>query len=144
MLKHWNNQGCSPMSKEYAESKIREALRSSGGNIARARKTIVSAAQSDHDLLRALTSPHLDGIVAYQVERVASGRAELEKRHPEAPPPKTEENFGMELLRAVAASEAVVFGQQNPMGTRKRGASRQHIDAIHKIASSRPKDDRKN
>lgn len=132
------------MSKEYAEVKIREALKNSGGNAARARKIIVSEAQRDLELLRALTTPHLDGIVAYQVDRVASGRAELEKRHPEAPPPKAEENFGMELLRAVAASESTVFGQQNPMGSRRKFASKQHIDAIHKIAASRTKDDRKN
>lgn len=133
------------MSKEYAENKIRETLKNSGGNITLARKAIVSDAQNDLDLLRALTNPHLDGIVAYQVERVASGRAELEKRPPVSPPKSDEEeNFGMELLRAVAASEAAIFGQQNPMGNRKTGASRKHIDAIHKIAAARPKDNRKN
>ncbi len=134
------------MSKEYAEEKIREALGLHGGNTARARKHLIGLAQSDLKLLSALTLPHLDGIISYQVDRVASGRAELEKRHPQsAPSPaKKQDNFGMDLLRAVAASESAVFGQQNPMGNRRKGASRQHIDAIHQIASSRTKDDRKN
>lgn len=129
------------MSKEYTEQKIREAITSSGGNIARARKQVMAMALSDHELLSGLTRPHLDGIIAYQVERISSGRSELEKRHPEAPKPKAEENFGMELLRAVAGSDAAIFGQQNPLGSRKSGASRQHIDAIHKIAGSRKRDD---
>ncbi|MGH1455589.1 MAG: hypothetical protein ACRBDI_02305 [Alphaproteobacteria bacterium] len=134
------------MSKEYAEEKIRESLSLHGGNTARARKHLISLAQNDLKLLSALTLPHLDGIVSYQVDRVASGRAELEKRHPESASPsiKKQDNFGMDLLRAVAASESTVFGQQNPVGSRRKIASKQHIDAIHKIAASRTKDDRKN
>ncbi len=129
------------MSREYAETKIREALKLCNGNMARARQQIVMLAQDDAKLLKALTQPHLDGIVAYQVERVASGRAEIEKRHPEDPAPSIEENFGMELLRAVAASDVQVFGQEEPTGAKRKIASRQHIDAIHKIAASRKSKD---
>lgn len=125
------------MSREYAETKIKEALKLCNGNMARARQQIVMLAQEDAKLLGALTQPHLDGIVAYQVERVASGRAEIEKRHPEDLAPSIEENFGMELLRAVAAADVQVFGQEQPIGPRRKAASRQHIDAIHKIAASR-------
>ncbi len=134
------------MSKEYTEKKIKEALALHNGNIARTRKQIIKLAAEDSDLLYALTRPHLDGIIAYQVDRVASGRAELEKRHPQAEKskatsPTSEENFGMDLLRAVATSEAAVFGQQNPMGNRRKTASKQHIDAIRQIVSGRVKKD---
>lgn len=130
------------MSQEYAEKKIREALALHNGNTARARKLLLSLAQEDSELLRALSRPHLDGIIAYQVERVSSGKAEIEKRHPKEAVKKEDENFGMNLLRAVAKNESVIFGQQNPMGRGKKTASKQHIDAIHKIISSR-KDDRR-
>ncbi|PCI56137.1 MAG: hypothetical protein COB36_04980 [Alphaproteobacteria bacterium] len=122
------------MSKEYAESKIREALKAHGDNIGLARQHIVSMAQADAALMRALAQPHLDGIVAYQVERVASGRAEMEKRHPKEPAQNKIDNFGMELLRAVAASDAETFGQEG-MGAKRKMASKQHIDAIHQMAS---------
>ncbi|PCJ02819.1 MAG: hypothetical protein COB14_00975 [Alphaproteobacteria bacterium] len=122
------------MTKEYAESKIREALTAHGGNVALARQHIVSMAQTDAALMRALAHPHLDGIVAYQVERVASGRAEMEKRHPKEPAKNKVDNFGMELLRAVAASDAETFGQEG-MGAKRKVASKQHINAIHQMAS---------
>lgn len=126
------------MSREYADQRIKDALKMHQKNMALARQQVISWAQEDLSLLRALTRPHLDGIVAYQVERVASGRAELEKRHPEDPPPTREENFGMELLRAVAASDAAIFGQESPAPRGKRKvASRQHIEAIHKMAAQR-------
>lgn len=122
------------MSKEYAEDKIREALKAHGDNIGLARQHIVNMAQTDAVLMRALARPHLDGIVAYQVERVASGRAEMEKRHPKEPIQSKIDNFGMELLRAVAASGAETFGHEG-MGVKRKIASRQHIDAIHQMAS---------
>ena len=124
------------MSREYAENRIKEALKMHGGNLARARQQIIAWTYEDSKLLHALARPHLSGIVAYQVDRVASGRAELEKRKPSAPDPKKDENFGMELLRAVAATHATVFGQESAAIPVKRGAaSKQHIDAIRQIAA---------
>ena len=124
------------MSREYAEDKIREALRMHGGNVALARKQVMLWSHDDAALMRAIASPHLDGIIAYQVERVASGRAELEKRHPETTPEvKEEEDFGMNLLRAVAASDSAVFGMEDSTRPKRKTASKQHIDAIHKMAS---------
>ncbi len=125
------------MSREYAEDKIRDALKNHGGNVALARKQIMLWSHDDALLLRALATPHLDGIVAYQVERVASGRAELESRQSKkSPKAKEGENFGMDLLRAVAASDANIFGQDNIMTPKRKTASKQHINAIHKMASA--------
>lgn len=123
------------MSTNYAEIKIREALKLTGDNEAQARRQILTLAQDDPKLLQSLCGPHLEGIVAYQVERVASGRAELEKRHPEDVKISEGENFGMDLLRAIAAQDVTVFGQENTAGAKTRkSASKQHIDAIHQMA----------
>lgn len=124
------------MSREYAEDKIREALKIHGDNIALARKQIMLWSHDDAALMRGIASPHLDGIIAYQVERIASGRCELEKRHPEDIKKSKEENFGMDLLRAVASNEATVFGQDNIISPKRKSASKQHIDAIHKMAAA--------
>ncbi len=128
------------MSREYANKKIKEALQLCNGNAARARQQIVILAQDDIKLLNALVKPHIDGIVAYQVERVASGRAEFESRHPNEKPSIKDQSFGMDLLRAIASSDVAVFGLEGGSTLRKRsGTSKQHIDAIHKLAASRHK-----
>ncbi len=127
------------MSREYAEQKIREALRANGGNVARARVQIIAWSKTDSALLQALTRPHLDGIVSYQVERVASGRAEIEKRQPQrVEQPKQDDDFGMDLLRAVVATDVPVFGHENSTTPVKRkGASKQHLDAINQMVTNR-------
>ncbi len=123
------------MSINYAESKIRETLKLTNGNEAQTRRLIMTLVQDDPKLLHALSAPHLEGIIAYQVERVASGRSETEKREIEEQLPKEGENFGMDLLRAIAAQDVTVFGQENTAGAKgRKSASKQHIDAIHKMA----------
>ena len=129
------------MSMEYAEKRIEEALKQAGGHAGRARQQIVAWCYEDAKLLHALTKPHLNGIVAYNVERVQSGRhvAAKEAPTPSVPdmPDMRDEELGMEILRAVAARDAVVFGAENTglPQMRKGKASKQHMDAIRLIAS---------
>lgn len=123
------------MSLEYVEKKINEALKLSKGNATKARQTIIKWCQDDAKLLFAMTKAHLNGIVAYNVDRVASGRNDKSKKKvpPKAPPPK--EKFGMEILKAVVKSGSV-FGMDSDREPRRKGqASQQHIDAIKKLAS---------
>ncbi|MFP4386235.1 MAG: hypothetical protein ACLFP8_07115 [Alphaproteobacteria bacterium] len=128
------------MSKKYVQDKIKDALKLCNGNMGLARQQIVALAQEDNTLLKALVRPHLDGIVAYQVERIVSGRADSQDEHPNLPDPEIDEKFGMELLRAVAAQDVTVFGHDNMRQPRKKKvASRQHIEAIHKLASKNHK-----
>lgn len=136
------------MSLEYAEAKIKEALKASGGNMARARQQIIAWSMEDAKLLQALTKPHLNGIIAYNIERVASGRAAASKKN-EAPKAanapqnasnhqKKQPEFGMELLKAVASSSSEVFGLENNAGFSRRGkASQDHINAIKAIATGK-------
>lgn len=132
------------MSKDYAEGRIKDALRKTGGNAVKARQQVIAWAMEDPKLLQALTRSHLTGIVAYNIERILSGRSAaveaaghiVESERPTArssasSAPK-KENFGMEILKAVAGNGGAVFGMEAYSGgTQKRQkVSKSHIDAI--------------
>lgn len=136
------------MSLEYAERRIAEAIKLAKGNTTRARQQVIAWAMQDEKLLQALTKSHLSGIVAYNIERVASGRAAAARKaaKPVAKPantakPKQEADFGVELLRAVASSSTEIFGLENGSAGIKRPGqvSQNHINAIRKIASKTKK-----
>lgn len=136
------------MSLEYAERRIAEALKLSSGNQARARQQVIAWALQDDKLLQALTKSHLSGIVAYNIERVASGRAAAARKTQKPVPkpaskakPKQEESFGVELLKAVASSSSEVFGLENgSAGIGRPGqVSQNHINAIRAIATNKKK-----
>jgi len=134
------------MSLEYAERRIVEALKLAKGNQARARQQVIAWALTDDKLLQALTKSHLSGIVAYNIERVASGRAAA-ARKVQKPKPKAantqktnkEADFGVELLKAVASSSSEVFGLENGSSGigRPKQVSQNHINAIRAIASQK-------
>lgn len=138
------------MSREYAEKRIREALRLAKGNATRARQQIVAWTNDDPKLLQALTKPHLTGIVAHAINRVLTrienGTDEMDDI-PETPaaldmPPET---FGQEIMAALKDSNAV-FGHEAGHTPGKRGqASQRHIDALRRMAekgNKKLKDDR--
>lgn len=145
------------MSLEYAQSRIKEALRLSGGNQVKARRQIIAWTFEDAKLLHALAKPHLSGIVAYNVERVASGRAEAAKKakaeaQQQAVPKKAEkkggpggkdaeERFGLEILKAIAGSPQI-FGLEDPGApVHRAGVSQAHMDAIAALTKSNKKPD---
>lgn len=139
------------MSLEYAQLRIKEALKLSGGNQIKARQQIIAWTYEDAKLLHALAKPHLSGIVAYNIERVASGRADAAKTAKEQPKKQTakpaanhkakEEQFGLEILKAVAGSPEI-FGLEDPGAPRKKsGVSKSHVDAIQAIISKKKKSD---
>ncbi len=124
------------MSLDYVEKRIDEALKLSKGNATKARQTVIKWCQEDLKLLHGLTKAHLNGIVAYNIDRVTSGRSDKSKKKP-APKPQLsgKEKFGMELLKAVVNSGSI-FGLEATQAPRKKGqASQQHIDAIKKLAA---------
>lgn len=132
------------MSGTYAEDKIKEALRMNSGNLALARAQVMAWAAQDARLLYSIAKPHLSGIVAFQIERVASGRADRDHKEKNVVVENKvsvqqkykEEDFGLDLLRAVAASDAVVFGHENiSTPVKKSGVSAQHVNAINIIAA---------
>lgn len=139
------------MSREYAEKRIREALRLAKGNATKARQQIVAWTNDDPKLLMALTKPHLTGIVAHAINRVLtrmeSGADEPEEI-PETPttlnmPPET---FGQEIMQILKNSHTVTFGHESSSGApagHRGQASQRHIDALNKIAKKAPPDSQK-
>ena len=141
------------MSMEYLNRRIKDALKMSGGNRVKARQQIIAWTFEDNKLLHTLTKPHLSGIVAYNIERVASGRAdasaqkasEATKKEPQAAQPQSkapkskDEEFGMEILKAVAGSPQI-FGLEDPGAPQKRGGvSQKHLDAINAMINKSSK-----
>ncbi|MGB4107003.1 MAG: hypothetical protein WBK55_04325 [Alphaproteobacteria bacterium] len=127
---------------EYAERYIRDALKMSKGNNVKATKQVLEWALEDERLMRALVGPNLKSIVAYNVERVASGRSEkaksLEPLARKIKGKNSQEKFGMELLKAVVDDHATVFGFED-QPARRKSASQDHIEAIKKLANTRSK-----
>lgn len=138
------------MSREYADKRIREALRLSKGNATKARQQIVAWVNEDPKLLLALTKPHLTGIVAHAINRVVS-RIESGADEPEdipdnpAPLNMPPETFGQEIMQILKSSNTAVFGHENAGTQGRRGqASQRHIDAMNKIAKKAPPGGKKN
>ncbi len=128
------------MSESSVESRIREILARAGGNEARARLMLLDEAPRDLELLYGLTRPHLNGIVAYAVDRVSRKKAQ-EPAPPAVPPIHAApgETFGKELLKALALGDPARFGEEAFSAPARRGtASQRHIDALKRMAGPPP------
>ncbi len=134
------------MSREYAENRIREALKMTGGHQMKARQQVIAWTYEDPKLLHELTRPHMTGIVAHAVSRVSLRMAEPEEEIPEAPkaerrPLKKQQDretdaFGRDLLKALSHGDPAVFGQESFSPQMRRGkASQRHIDALKMMSS---------
>lgn len=136
------------MSREYAESRIQEALKLSKGNATRARQRIIAWTFEDPKLLQALARPHLSGIVAHAIGRVVHKQDIDETETPDVPEmlDMAPETFGKEILAALQSRNTATFGQENSVPpVRRPQASKSHIDALKHIASkgkSNKSDDR--
>lgn len=128
------------MDREYAESRIRDALKASDGNAAKARQILLSWALEDNRLLHELVAPHISGIVAHAVNRVMTMK-EKPAPAPVVAPEKSEKTskdpFGMEILKAIALGNPAQFGQENGVPLKKQQASQRHIDAIREMVSKK-------
>ena len=121
------------MSREYSIKKIKEALHVTRGNALKARQLITAQALDDPKLLKELVSPHMVGIVAHAVGRVASGKAENEAM---VQPHDTgdDASFGLDILKTIAGGDTAEFGQEGyGRPVKKQGASQAHIDAIQQM-----------
>lgn len=134
------------MSRKYAESRIREALKQTDGNVTKARHLITSWCKNDHRLVLELTAPHMVGISSHAIQRVIRLDEEQAQsaEEPIAVEPIQEEvlvkggqadAFGLEILKAVAGNKNPKFGMNvNKVGGNKRPkVSAQHIDAINQM-----------
>lgn len=136
------------MTMTYLEEQVHIALRAVGGNKTMARQELISMAANDARLLLELTRHHLNGIAAYHIDRVASGRtgdrvaADARKRQPEQVAIDPNEKFGLEILKALAGTDTK-FGLEAYSSPQRKGqASQRHINAIRKMASKSNNPDR--
>lgn len=124
------------MSQNYVEKKVKLALQKSSGNKALARQQLIAWAMDDAELLQGLTRAHLSGIVAYNIDRVLSGKGvqDAGKPKPKAPPKKmmqaAGDEFGAEILKAVAGNSGAVFGFDDGTPRAPTKVSQNHINAL--------------
>jgi hypothetical protein len=135
------------MSSNYVVSRIKEALYNANGNKKLAGEQIQAWAMEDIQLLKGLARAHLGGIVAYHIDRVASGKdvpatnqtiqkpAAASKGRSTIEPMQTSA-FGREILRSAARANASVFGLESyESPTKPAKTSQRHIDALNHIAA---------
>lgn len=131
------------MSNDYVEGKIKEALRLANGNTTRARQQLIAWCYEDAKLLQGFMKPHLTGIIAYNIERITSGRASRANtpinRAPQPKAPQNDEDFGMEILKSIAGNAGPMFGLEGPSAPsgRRTGVSPQHLEAIKALTQGK-------
>ena len=121
------------MSRDYSTNKIKQALEATRGHAGQARQMVIAQAMEDPKLLRELVKPHMVGIVAHAVNRVVSGKTEVENI-PEPGAQEQDDSFGLDILKTIAGGDTTQFGQESygrPIG--KKGVSQKHIDAIQQM-----------
>lgn len=132
------------MAQSYLQTCILEALQKAKGNETKARALIASQALEDDQLLLALAKPHLSGIVAHAVGRIAIQVKAKKNREAELPPlPKTpaktgkkENDFALDLLQALGGINVPKFGVEDAAPrVAKKQASQQHVNALKLMAA---------
>ncbi|MFA7276391.1 MAG: hypothetical protein WC043_06290 [Pseudobdellovibrionaceae bacterium] len=133
------------MAKSYLQTCILDALAKAKGNETKARQIISSQALEDDQLLLALAKPHLSGIVAHAVGRIAIQEQKKKERGagddiPAVPtPPKSGKNenaFGLDLLKALGGQNVPKFAAEDAAPrVGKKQASQQHINALKLMAA---------
>ena len=134
------------MSREYAEKRIKEALKQAKGNATKARQIIIAWSSEDTRLLQALAQPHLTGIVAHAVDRVIYKQGINDEPEEIRANPRSldmaPDTFGKEIMKALQSADTAKFGQESAApASRRPKASQSHIDALNKIAGKKKKRD---
>ena len=130
------------MSWDYVERKVMEALKISRGNTTVARKQILAWTYEDTKLLAELTKPHMAGIIGHAIGHVVNKKEkEEEQQKPEQKAISEQdinEEFGLEILKAIAGGGTPKFGiENNSARPKKQAASKNHVDAINQIARNK-------
>ena len=127
------------MSREYAMSRVGDALSSCDGNMAQAQRLIMGWLEKDQTLLLGLVAPHIKGIVTHAVTHAVARTQEPKKKIEVAP--EDISDFGEELLANALGRGGK--GNENyynvPMsgspGGRPVKASSAHVSAMQMLAS---------
>lgn len=127
------------MSREYAMSRVRDALEKSDGNHLKAQRLLLQQLEKDQSLLMGLVAPHLQSIITHAINHV--GAPEGAKKSAAVPKKvvvsdKNASEFGKELLQGMKGGRPQ-FGQAEERGavTRPGQTSQKHIDTMMALAS---------
>ena len=128
------------MSREYAMSRVKDALEKSEGNHLKAQRLLLQWMEKDHSLLFGLVMPHLQGIISHAVNHVGEETAApTQKSAPAAKKTvsaKDKGEFGAAMLQTLRGQETATFGQPDGMVSRPGGASQKHIDTLKALAEA--------
>lgn len=128
------------MSREYAMSRVRDALDKSDGNHMKAQRLLLQWIEKDHSLLFGLVTPHLQSIITHAIGHAAL--PEKPKKAPNAPPQKKAGaketgEFGRAMLDSLGGKgESAAFGQPDGMVPRPGSTSQKHIDTMRALAAA--------
>jgi hypothetical protein len=134
------------MSREYAMSRVKDALEKSGGNHLKAQRLLLSWLEKDHTLLFGLVTPHVQSIITHAISHVAQPprKAPLPKKISLKDQEPGE--FGSAMLANLRDKSGGTgnFGEATPRGISKPGkTSKAHVEAINAIASAGRNKDKK-
>ncbi|HNQ91733.1 MAG TPA: hypothetical protein PKI93_02265 [Alphaproteobacteria bacterium] len=131
------------MTQSYLQDCILDALANAKGNQNKAQKIIALKAMEDPQLLMALAKPHLTGIVAHAVGRIAiqeNAKKAAERNKPSKPVvdniPDDQTGFALDILKALGGPNVPKFGMEDAaprLG--KKQASQQHVNALKLMAN---------
>jgi len=129
------------MSREYAMSRVEDAIEQSDGNHLKAQRLILKWLEKDTSLFIGLCSPHIQSVVSHAISHVDKNL--LEKKAPQPAEEKKLKNeeigdLGDAILSSLnIGKETGSFGEDRPAGDPKPSkASQSHIDAINSIAKA--------
>lgn len=124
------------MSREYAMSRVKDALEKSDGNHLKAQRLLLQWIEKDHTLLFGLVMPHLQSIITHAINHAALPTSP--KRAPAVPPKKVSTKdtgeFGKAMLQNMRG-ETASFGQPDGAVNRPGATSQKHIDTMRALAS---------
>ena len=125
------------MSREYAMSRIKDALEQSGGNHMKAHHLIMSWLEKDNSLYFGITAPHLKSLVTHAIAHVDQPEKEEPKKSLNLDAQEKSDLSDAILSSLSSGSKTGSFGEGNPEGVPKpTKASQAHIDTLNAIAQA--------
>lgn len=126
------------MSREYAMSRVKDALDKSDGNHLKAQRLLLQWIEKDHTLLFGLVGPHVQSIITHAINHAALPRSP--KKAPVAPPKKVSAKeageFGAAVLQTMRGDTSSSFGQPDGAVTKPGATSQKHIDTMRALAAA--------
>ncbi len=126
------------MSREYAMSRVKDALEKSNGNHLKAQRLLLQWMEKDQSLLFGLVTPHLQSIITHAINHVSApeGAKKVPAGTKKIAPKQTGE-FGGAMLGALkGGADSVAFGQPDGAVSRPGTTSQKHIDTMMALAAA--------